>query len=175
VGQVVACGLEEVVVGRVDNMKPTYVFVVSSGCYSDYSIDAIFSTRAQAEEFIREAPKGDYEAVDINEWELDAEQYKKWRTMWICRLDAENGDVAEEHMSAHIEPCTSRTWPHFNQIRFRGNQSKLLPEERYIEAFGSSFVGAEHARKLAAEVRQAWLRAGKPMERYSWSLTKEEI
>ena len=151
----------------------TLVFVATHGRYSNYRVDAIFSTRAKAKEFIYEASKDDYDAADITEWTLDGEQDKKWRALWLCHLDAESGDVVEEHTSEMIESCTARTVPAWNNIYFKGHRG-LSQDERAIEAHGASYVSSSHARKLAAEVRQAWLRAGKPIERYSWAPAEEK-
>ncbi len=47
------------------------VYVITSGEYSDYSIDAVYSTRAMAEEALP-AFSGSYgDKPDIEEWELD--------------------------------------------------------------------------------------------------------
>jgi hypothetical protein len=49
------------------------VYIVSTGEYSDWSIQGIFSTREKAEEFMRVVPAGGYdnEYNDIQEHELD--------------------------------------------------------------------------------------------------------
>jgi hypothetical protein len=43
------------------------VYAVSSGDYSDYRIDAVYSTKERAEAFINGATT----TYDIEEWELD--------------------------------------------------------------------------------------------------------
>ena len=45
------------------------VYIVTSGCYSDYSIDAVFSTREAAEAYI-----GTKTNRDIEEWQVDTEE-----------------------------------------------------------------------------------------------------
>jgi hypothetical protein len=45
------------------------VYAVSSGSYSDYRVDAIFSTKKLAEEFMRIIPHNDYNAIE--EYEID--------------------------------------------------------------------------------------------------------
>ena len=48
--------------------KPKIIYIVTSGEYSDYRIDGVFSSKENAELYIRlEEPRG-----DIEEWELDA-------------------------------------------------------------------------------------------------------
>lgn len=50
------------------------VYVVTDGEYSDYHIEACFSTEKKAQEYIRNAKKvnGNYYYPDIEEWELDS-------------------------------------------------------------------------------------------------------
>ena len=45
------------------------VFVVTSGDYSDYTIEGIFTTKPKAERFI--TIKASSDECEINEWELD--------------------------------------------------------------------------------------------------------
>lgn len=47
------------------------VFVVTSGSYSDYRIEAVFSSRLLADGFA-----SCFADCQVTEWELDAEQYK---------------------------------------------------------------------------------------------------
>lgn len=45
-------------------MRTITVYVVSSGVYSDYGVNAIFSSRKLAEEFISAAPDPDYNTIE---------------------------------------------------------------------------------------------------------------
>ena len=47
------------------------LYVLTSGEYSDYHIEGIYSTREQAERYKRLFPRDDYYAADIEEWETD--------------------------------------------------------------------------------------------------------
>lgn len=58
------------------------VFVVTSGCWSDYMINAVFSTREKAEEYISVVVHNsghdfNYDGYDIETYDLDVEQPKK--------------------------------------------------------------------------------------------------
>ena len=60
------------------------IYAVNSGCYSDYRVDALFSTRKKAERYMAGIKDGDYN--DIEEYELDpdtidliAKGYSVWR------------------------------------------------------------------------------------------------
>jgi len=63
------------------------VYTVSSGCYSDYRVNAIFSTKKLAKEFKRLVPDSDYN--DIEEYELDpptADLIKRGYSIWIVHM-----------------------------------------------------------------------------------------
>jgi hypothetical protein len=55
---------------RVEAGRVT-VFAVSSGSYSDYHIEAVFSTREKAERYIELFGSTGYDESGIEEWELD--------------------------------------------------------------------------------------------------------
>lgn len=49
------------------------IYIVTEGCYSDYHIEACFSTKEKAKEYIKngEVTKQFYEEPDIEEWVID--------------------------------------------------------------------------------------------------------
>lgn len=57
----------------VGEMKKQTVYLVTSGCYSDYRLDAIFSTREKAQKYIniRKREENYWDPNDIEEWTLD--------------------------------------------------------------------------------------------------------
>jgi hypothetical protein len=76
-------------------LKMTKIFVVTSGAYSDYGIDTIFSTRELAQEFIDFFKKRDnWDVYKIEEWELDKYNlgYKGKRKPFTVSIE-KNGDV----------------------------------------------------------------------------------
>ena len=69
------------------------VYAVSSGSYSDYRVDAIFSTKELAEEFMRCIPDNDYN--NIEEYEIDPpapDLIKRGYAIWSVYM-LRNGDV----------------------------------------------------------------------------------
>lgn len=64
------------------------IFIVTSGEYSDYHIDAVFSTREKAEEYA-DICGPDYE---IEEYEVDAPVDNK-DGIWKVRLDMQSGAI----------------------------------------------------------------------------------
>ena len=63
------------------------IFAVNSGHYSDYSVDALFSTRKKAEEFMAIVACGDYN--EIEEYEIDppsADKLKRGYSVWMVLM-----------------------------------------------------------------------------------------
>lgn len=63
------------------------VYAVNSGQYSDYRVDAIFSTKKLAEEFERLVPESDYN--DIQEYEIDpptTDLIKRGYSVWTIHM-----------------------------------------------------------------------------------------
>lgn len=72
------------------------VFVVTSGEYSDYGIDAIFSTRELAQSFIDAFKANKWYEMDIEEWDLDPNKthLKQNRKPYFLRIN-KKGDVSD--------------------------------------------------------------------------------
>ena len=76
------------------------VFVVTSGEYSDYSIDAIFSEKEKAEIFI-EATNNDrrWNFPIIEEWDLDKINVNKGEKLYFVRMK-KDGTVLECYLDS---------------------------------------------------------------------------
>lgn len=136
-------------------MKTAYV--VTSGCYSDYSIHGVFSSKARAQKYIDSANaarrKDCYPScgsdAHIEEWVLDEESKAKVFRLYSIGLLVESGTVIEG--------------PHV-QTRFDVPQSRSYVSEKVPYVLGKDIARAEscksatHAMKLAVEARQAHLR-----------------
>lgn len=111
------------------------VYVVTSGCYSDYGIEAIFSTKEFAEEFINSRSFNIPE--EIEEWCIDDKEHLDFIKKGLCYYAVElerNGDVASIKKSD-------------GDVPYLGN--------RYIDLF-EFYVTAKnekHAIKIANERR----------------------
>lgn len=156
------------------------VYLVSSGEYSDYGIDAIFSTRELAERYLAGNEKYDkYDLYVIEEWELDEHQHEALRPIWIVwiglskdsgKITSESRDVEVAPLNAHVPPeqDVSNASEKIEHVAYGltrdlyGNYRRSTPittlewRENYSVR---SYVSAEHARKLAVEAYQAYLRA----------------
>jgi len=65
------------------------IYVVSSGEYSDYGIDAIFDSKGLAEKYISAFDQNCYDQMEIEEWELNPNEneVKNGRKAFCVRMD----------------------------------------------------------------------------------------
>jgi len=70
------------------------VFLVSSGCYSAYKVEAIFTIRKKAEAYIKNIKKAYNGYNDIEEIELDKEFKKIKYSLWHVEME-KNGKVID--------------------------------------------------------------------------------
>ena len=118
------------------------VYIVTEGTYSDYHIEGAFSSRKRAEEYIKIHLSDKYrEEVSIDEYELDEELEKSYRTIYRVRVIYHDGRV-------------DREWEDQGYFKDNYSNKKLLG----AVALGESVISKEHALKLAIEARQEWLR-----------------
>lgn len=77
-------------------MEKNTVYVVTSGEYSDYGINAIFSTRELAQSFIDAFKADKWHEMDIEEWDLDpnSKHLKQNRKPYFLRIN-KRGDVSD--------------------------------------------------------------------------------
>lgn len=68
------------------------VFIVTSGRYSDYQIEAVFSTREMAEAYIN-AKGTDYDWM-VNECDVDAESTECHEAIYDVSVDITKGDIS---------------------------------------------------------------------------------
>lgn len=131
-----------------NDRKPTTVFAVSSGCYSDYHIEAIFSSRENAQEYIDKlnltgTDDGYRRERDIETYPLD-ELAPNGRTFWqgSIKLNGDDGTAA---------PAEDVTY--YDLERLCVFTGATLP-------FATGVVLAhdeQHAIKVLNERRTAWI------------------
>lgn len=133
------------------------IFVVTTGEYSDYGIDSMFSSKELAEQYIQtqvdpEEPR--FREYRIEEYELDhMPEPRVYYTFWEARLDAQ-GNQVERHVGNPNLFYKGRTQKYSAQPIKRGYG--WVTERSF---YGQSTVSPEHALKLAIETRQAYLRS----------------
>ena len=125
------------------------VFVVTSGDYSEYRTDAIFSTRELAEQYTRDFPASDCNSID--EWELDSIGRPTGCGIWNVRLHF-TGDTYD---AAEIKAPNRRNaagdvgrvviWKRTEAPAWRG---KVIDD---LFCFSCWARDREHAIKIASE------------------------
>lgn len=161
------------------------IYLVSDGEYSDYHIVAAFSTRERADAFA-----GAYRDPDVP---VDTKRYShgdnveeyviddpgmvipRWVTCYCVNIDLESGRIGatphrEEpfrHMLEGIEVNArgkATAWP--LRTAWTGGAGTHYPATP-ATGTATSYVSEAHARKLAAELRQSWLRNNKEFVSYT--------
>lgn len=132
-------------------MVNNIVYVVTSGEYSDYSINAIFSTIEKAENYIAKGIEAgefpnpietNYDIAKIEEYKLDSEDDIAVLDVWHSSLRIDNGEIFSIPTKDKVLSKTFRG-------RTRQINSIILAE---------STVSEEHCLKIATEERQKILR-----------------
>jgi hypothetical protein len=128
------------------------IYVVTTGCYSDYRIQAVFDDKPMAEAWVAEHNK-DYDKDDdyaarIEKYPLNEQAGYIRRNLYCCAISLATGDVTHE---SNFEGSLAS--PHA-----RAGEINVYPNPNCNEAVAESYVSAEHARKLAVEARQKHLR-----------------
>jgi hypothetical protein len=140
------------------------IYIVTSGAYSSYGINSVFSTREKAETYIKNMPHKD-DTERIEEFTVDEEDCAMVHVIYSATIRLKDGVITRkgsvEHYGSKAELEQPRSWsvPHHP-----------VPEhlQNIVESFVevSSLVSQEHAVKLAVEHRQRWLREKSAQEVY---------
>ena len=88
------------------------VFIVTSGCYSDYQIEAVFSSEERAKEYIN-AKGTDYD-WEISEYIVDSESVDKVNAMYEVYIDINSGEVA---ISGRFEQSIGWDYSYYGERR----------------------------------------------------------
>ena len=140
------------------------IYIVTSGCYSDYSIVAVFSSREKAQAYIDAASaaakkstddsyvyvRGGNDFNDIEEWILDGGTSAKIHTLYHCSIFLDDGSCIEKEKIETREFGTPKSESYVaSQVPIYGGRGVVRAK---------SHKSAAHALKIAAEARQEWLR-----------------
>ena len=126
------------------------VWIYTEGSYSDYHVEAVFSTKEKADAYAAQC--GEYGGVD--EWDVDEFADHVRRPWWVCEIDLETGDLVRAREGSEVIS------PHERGSEESGTGTSYDPTSYNLRdvASGKSFVSKDHAMKLAVEARQAYLR-----------------
>ena len=131
------------------------IYIVTSGEYSDYRIEGIFSSRVKAEVFIEEAKKKTNTGSDFcfEEWELDERTKDTVATFWSAILDIATGAIRNCNARVEFVPENKRV----KSVDVWKYVCEAYPKGHIVSR---SYVSSEHAAKLCMEKRQELLRKG---------------
>lgn len=145
-------------------MENNIIYVVTSGCYSDYSIRAIFSTKEKAEKYIAEGIKAEefsnpaedtYNAANIEEYTLDLNENYIAQKVWQCGILINSGEI---YNYGNIPDPVSEGFVLALPFRGRSRNSTSTNYGKDFIHWVESTVSREHCLKVAAEERQRVLR-----------------
>ena len=128
------------------------VWIVTEGEYSDYRIVAVFATAEEAKAFINGAAADGHPYVECREWPIGAPSAGFYQPTWSVALDLESGDLVTNRDNIVHPPFVYELHPPDWSAGDRYQRTKT----KFVS--GRSTVSKEHALKVAAETRQAWLR-----------------
>ena len=142
--------------------KGNKVFVVTTGCYSDYSIKGIFSSKEKAEQYMvacrGSAACWDKDFNDIEEHILDQGLAEREHTRWRCGIMLDDGSLGEAVVA-------QQNWGLPENSHYVAERVPVYKGRGIVRV--ESVKSAEHALKLAAEKRQEWLRENKDKPRHA--------
>lgn len=123
------------------------VYAVSSGCYSDYRVVAVFSTRELAELFIAKHTGNWSEWNDVEEYELDSgvEQLRAGFARWFVQM-------REDGSGTRSDTCSEFFMDAEPDDALRAPTAHSVPGLRWFNWYGWA-KDADHAVKIANEHR----------------------
>lgn len=136
--------------GKGEMMKTVYA--VNSGSYSDYSVDAMFSTKKLAEEFMKVVKNNDYN--EIQEFQLDPPTvdlikrgYSVWRVLMLIDGSTERVDRTENELYDVGSPPSHHIWKRTEAPAYKG---KSIPDALDSRVWAKT---EKHAIKIVNEKR----------------------
>lgn len=127
------------------------VYLVSHGEYSDYTIDGVFSSEEKAQAYIDAFPDSQIqrygESRGIEPLVVDECVGHEWGHTHECRISCKSGEIDRDWTHSHREmrhptECEIDEYDH--------------EDDHYICV--ESPISMDHAKKVAVEKRQEWLR-----------------
>ena len=121
------------------------IYIVTSGEYSEYHIDAVFSTKELADDYIQQNGT-DY---GIEEYNLD-EEIDRSTKLWMVKFDIKDGKLKD----AHVEDCeedkfrdTCKVSDYFRSQRINFfvdadtmNKAVKIAKERFVAVKANEYI-----------------------------------
>jgi hypothetical protein len=127
--------------------KARTIFVVTSGDYSAYGINAMFTHRADAEEYMKLI-----DGSDVEEWTLDEFAGGKVVTVFQSHIAMSDGKISEMNPTKVLDSALDHGKTKVNRTSWANQRGT------FSQAVSMSVVSQQHANKIVVEARQAWLR-----------------
>lgn len=139
------------------------IYIVTEGEYSDYSIRAVFTDKAKAEQYLQNIKLcHPHEKSQIEEWSTE-EHEEIARKCWRSEIDLVTGELNE--VQYHHDGDEDGMYYSYVMASPTDRVSYLQPMEYPLRYNGhisnywaASLVSQEHANKLVIEARQEFLR-----------------
>lgn len=126
---------------------PRVVYLVSERSYSDHYTEGIFSTREGAQGYIDQAGLGDGRGIE--EYTLDAMVGWEMGPVWVYVIALDDGEIFREYPERRPQVRHPTAAVCSDLSSYQDGRARLRVE---------SPISADHARKVAVERRQEWLR-----------------
>jgi hypothetical protein len=132
------------------------VFMVTSGSYSDYRVDGVFSTREKAQEFIDLLPEGDCNGIDELPLDPLLEEARQGLNPWhvIMLRDGTTESVDERDRSRYLG---REAWSKPNIWR-RSERAHIGKPDALNQIVWAK--DAQHAVKIVNEMRARMIAEG---------------
>ena len=138
-------------------------YLVTSGSYSDYSVNAVFLTREEAEAYRLECIEACRRVGEVGEV-----RWHEWNDVAEMPLGRPSGERLRDQWHARIDLVSGRMLPPRPHLNPKGMAAPSLRSDpcpirdrrhtHLLEVDRTSYVSQEHAEKLCVESRQEWLR-----------------
>lgn len=132
------------------------VYIVTSGTYSDYGIEAIFSTEELAKEYID--IHGDYDDRSIETWDLDSADLTRknqWYEVTIFDYDTtcEVIEFGEPFDSVRYGDCFGGSYYEFCINADGAERAKKIASERLMQVKAQPYLFPRLKEKCVADSR----------------------
>ena len=120
------------------------IYIVTSGVYSDYGIEAVFTEQGPADHHAAELAKmSRNEDVRVQEWDADDPEKRNL----VCAMAYVAAVKKGSERIVDMEPAT--------EMVPENERSAIVEGSEFLfRIYAKSYVSQEHARKLAAEALQ---------------------
>jgi hypothetical protein len=130
------------------------VYIVTSGDKSDHCINAVFSTRELADEYVAKmnTPGGDWEKPQIEVFVVDAEKDVVVRELFAVEIDGHTCEIknCSRGLNSIVHPDYVPEVMNFNRPDYTTKANKVI-------FFAQSYESLDHAVAMAKEARIRYL------------------